>query len=100
MNKVEKNESGINEKINIFLDEIKNEENGYVAIKKIEQFSSIVSNEYSDLRIETSVAQIDLPDGPSVPEDEIETIVVKYINKYLENNEFIIDPNEIENTTH
>lgn len=60
-----------------------------------------VSNQYSGLRIETSVVQIDLPDGPSVPEDEIETIVAKYMDKYLDNNEFVIEPGpiEIENTT-
>ena len=48
MNKLEKNESGINEKINVFLDELENEKNSYIAIKRIEQFSSIVSNEYSN----------------------------------------------------
>ena len=48
MNKVEITECEINEKMDAFLEELKNEENGFIAIKKIAKFSSIISNEYSD----------------------------------------------------
>lgn len=67
-----------------------------IAIKCSHNGKTWVSNEYSGLRIDASVALIDLPDGPTISEDELNAIVRQMVgpcvDEYLSSNEFIIEP--------